>query len=216
MLLYFILFYFILFYFMLFYFILFYFILFYFVLIYLILPGDNHTSNQQESRLEGGEGRQVCVRETRAKGNQIPHERRLAAGGQDREREVRQGVHGNSDRCRQNQTPVPDNGEQLRQTSPAGGQSQRHQVRADAGRSGERHRGGTPRGVPQNILEDEVVGPRMGPTQTQGDYHETDPKTNQTTAQKTQRRHLRKRTRENGTSGGTRGEDSNHGHIANS
>ena len=179
-------------------------------------PGGNHTSNQQKSRLEGGEGRQVCIRETRAKGNQISHERRLAACGQDREREVRQGVHGNSDSCRQNQTPVPDNGEQLRQTRPAGGQSQRHQVRADAGRSGERHRGGTPRGIPQNILDDEIVGPRMGPAQTQGDYHETDPKTNQTTAQKTQRRHLSKRTRENGTSGGTRGEDSNHGHIANS
>ena len=179
-------------------------------------PGGNHTSNQQESRLEGSEGRQVCVRETRAKGNQIPHERRLAAGGQDREREVRQGVHGNSDRCRQNQTPVPDNGEQLRQTRPAGRQSQRHQVRADAGRSGERHRRRTPGGIPQNILDDEIVGPRTGPTQTQGDYHETDPKTNQTTTQKTQRRHLNKRTRENGTSGGTRGEDSNHGHIANS
>ena len=65
-------------------------------------------------------------------------------------------------------------------------------------------------------MDDEIVGPRMGPTQTQGDYHETDPKTNQTTAQKTQRRHLSKRTRENGTSGGTRGEDSDHGHIADS
>ena len=179
-------------------------------------PGGNHKSNHQEPRLEGGEGGQVCIRETRAKGNQISHERRLAAGGQDREREVRQGVHGNSGSCRQDQTPVPDNGEQLRQTCPAGGQSQRHQVRADAGRSGECHRGGTPRGVPQNILDDEIVGPRMGPAQTQGDYHETDPKTNQTTAQKTQRRHLSKRTRENGTSGGTRGEDSDHGHIADS
>ena len=60
------------------------------------------------------------------------------------------------------------------------------------------------------------MGPRTGPTQTQGDYCETDPKTNQKTAQKIQRRHLNERTRENGTSGGTRGEDSNHGHIANS
>ena len=59
------------------------------------------------------------------------------------------------------------------------------------------------------------MGPRTGPIQAQGDYHETDPETNQTTVQKAQKRHLAKRTRENGTSGGTRGEDSNHGHIAN-
>ena len=81
--------------------------------------------------------------------------------------------------------------------------------------SGERHRRRTSRGIPQNILDDEIVRPRTGPTQTQGDYHETDSKTNQTTAQKTKRRHLNKRTKGNGTSGGTRGEDSNHGHIAN-
>ena len=60
------------------------------------------------------------------------------------------------------------------------------------------------------------MGPRTGPIQAQGDYHETDPKTNQTTVQKTQKRHPAKRTRENGTSGGTRGEDSSHGHIAES
>ena len=147
--------------------------------------------------------------------NQVPHECGLEAGGQNREREVRTGVHRNSDTIRQDQASVPDNGEQLRQTRPAGRQSQRHQVRADAGRSSERHRRRTPRGVPQDILDDEVVGPRTGPTQAQGDYHETDPKTNQTTAQTTQRRHLRKRARENGTSGGTRGDDSGHGQSEN-
>ena len=60
------------------------------------------------------------------------------------------------------------------------------------------------------------MGPRTGPTQTQGDYHEADPKTNQTTVQKAQRRHLAKTARENGTNGGTRGGGSRHGHIAES
>ena len=65
------------------------------------------------------------------------------------------------------------------------------------------------------VLANEVVGPRTRPTQAQGDFHETDPKTNQTRAAKTQKRHLSKRTRENGTSGGTRGDDSGHGQSEN-
>ena len=52
-----------------------------------------------------------------------------------------------------------------------------------------------------------------GPDRTQGDYHETEPKTNQTREQGIARRHRNKRTRENGTSGGTRAGDTEHGHT---
>ena len=168
----------------------------------------------QEHELENSENRQMGLRQAGAETDQVPDERGLAAGGTDREREVRPGVHRDSDTVGQDQAPVPNGGEQRRLTRQAGEESEQ-QIRNDAGRSGKRHRGRATGGVPQSVLANEVVGPRTGPTQAQGDYHETDPKTNQTRAAKTQKRHLSKRTRENGTSGGTRGDDSGHGQSEN-